>query len=274
MKSSALQIAPNSLPFDSMADSYDDVFTDTIVGRAQRRQVWDETDLHFHPGDRILEVNCGTGVDALHLAQRGVRVFACDSSPRMVGVARQRIQSAGLGDTVDLQVLATEEIAQLESNSLFDGVLSNFAGLNCVEGHSAVAQDLSRLLKPGAKALICLFGPCCLWEIAWYLAQGDSSRALRRFRRRGTRAHLGDNASLSVHYPTVREVQLLFAPHFSLCTWKGIGFAVPPSYLEFLATRFPGFFRAAEKADLWLGRFPGIRGLADHVLLTFERRRV
>ena len=272
MKSSVLPLISNPLPFDFIAGSYDEVFTETFVGRAQRRQVWKETDRHFHAGDRILEINCGTGVDALHLAERGVRVLACDSSPRMIDAARRRVESIRTAASVELWVLPVEEISRLESESPFDGALSNFAGLNCVEDLSAVARDLARLLKPGGKALVCLFGSCCLWEMAWFLARGDASKSFRRFRRRGTLAHLGGNSSVHVHYPTVRKVRRLLAPHFRLTGWKGVGVTVPPSYLELLAVRFPGVFRAAERADAWLGRCPGIRGLADHVLLTFERR--
>jgi ubiquinone/menaquinone biosynthesis C-methylase UbiE len=260
--------------FDFIADSYDETFTETFIGRAQRRQVWQVTDRLLRPGDRVLEINCGTGVDALHLAQRGLRVLACDSSPRMVERARRRVESAGFGPAVDLRILGTEAIAQLGPEGPFDGVLSNFAGLNCIEDLSSAAQNLARLLKPRGKALICLFGSRCLWEIAWHLAHADSSKAFRRFRGGGTRAHLGGGTSVHVQYPSVRQVRRIFDPHLRLKAWKGIGIVVPPSYLGFLAVRFPGFFRAAEKVDPWLGRCPAVRGWADHVLLTFEKGEI
>ncbi len=273
LKSMTFPSASMASPFDDIADSYDEVFTGTLVGRAQRRQVWEETDRNFRAGQRILEINCGTGVDALHLARRGVRVVACDSSSRMVEVARRRIQSAGLDQLVDLRGMATEQIGRLEPEAPFDGLLSNFSGLNCVEDLAGAARSLARLLRPGAKAVICLFGPCCLWEIAWHLAHGNFRGALRRFRRRGAKAYVGGCSGVRVYYPTIRRVRRLFAPHLGLETWRGIGVAIPPSYLEFLAAGFPGFFQAAEKADPWLGRCFGIRSLADHVLLTFERAR-
>ena len=273
MESSALPLISNPSPFDLIADTYDDAFTETLVGRAQRRQVWQETDRHFQASHRIVELNCGTGADALHLAERGVRVLACDSSLRMMDAARRRVLSNRMSALVELRALSIEEILQLEPEGLFDGALSNFAGLNCVEDLSVVARHLARLLRPGAKALVCLFGSCCLWEMLWFLARGEATRAFRRFRRQGSIAHLGGTASVHVHYPTVREVRRLFAPHFHLRAWKGIGLAVPPSYLEVLAARYPESLRMAEKADRWLSRCPGIRGLADHVLLTFERGR-
>ena len=271
MESCIVPRTPDVSAFDFIADSYDEMFTETFIGRAQRRQVWEVTDRLFRPGDRILEINCGTGVDALHLAQRGIRVLACDSSSRMVGRARCRVQSAGFRHPVDLRVLTTEEIAQLQPEGPFDGVLSNFAGLNCIHDLSPVAQNLARLLRPGGIALICLFGSRCLWEIAWHLAHADPSKAFRRFRGGGTHAHLGNSTSITVQYPTVRQVRRIFDPHMRLKAWKGVGIAVPPSYLGFLPARFPGFFQAADRVDCWVGHCPGVRGWADHVLLTFEK---
>ena len=274
MESCVVPRASDVSAFDSIADSYDETFTETFIGRAQRRQVWEVTDRLFQPGDRVLEINCGTGVDALHLAQRGIRVLACDSSSRMVERARWRVESAGFEHAVDLRILRTEAIAQLGAEGPFDGVLSNFAGLNCIQDLSSAAQNIARLLKPRGKALICLFGSRCFWEIVWHLAHANSSKAFRRFRRGMTRAHLGDGTSVHVQYPTVRQVRRIFDPHLKLKAWKGVGIAVPPSYLGFLPARFPGCFRAAERVDSRVGHCPGIRGWADHVLLTFEKGQV
>ena len=68
---------PIAAPFDAIAEAYDDVFSNSAIGRAQRRAVWSEMDREFHAGQSVLEINCGTGIDALHLAQRGVSVDAC-----------------------------------------------------------------------------------------------------------------------------------------------------------------------------------------------------
>ena len=49
----------------------------------------------FRPGDRVLEIGCGTGVDACFLAERGVKVLACDSSPQMIAVDHSQSQRNG-----------------------------------------------------------------------------------------------------------------------------------------------------------------------------------
>jgi ubiquinone/menaquinone biosynthesis C-methylase UbiE len=258
-------------PFDHLAETYDAVFTNSLIGRAQRDSVWEELDRCFHPGQRIVEINCGTGVDAVHLAERGVEVVACDVAPRMIQVARQRLTRLKAGARVDFRVLATEQIAELAGEGPFDGVFSNFAGLNCVPDLSTAARDLARLLAPGATALLCMAGHTVAWEIIWYMGQGNPRKALRRFERGGTIGRIAEGVTVEVHYPSPRTMAHIFAPEFRLVRLKGVGVTVPPSYLEPLARRFPRVLRTLAGADRVLSRLPVIRALADHLLLEFQR---
>ncbi len=260
-------------PFDHVAETYDAVFTHSLIGRAQRNAVWKELDRCFHPGQRILELNCGTGVDAVHLAERGVEVLACDVAPRMVQVARQRLSGLRAGARVDLRVLGTEQIASLAAEGPFDGAFSDFGGLNCVRDLSAVARSLARLLAPGATALLCMAGHAVAWEILWYLGKGNPRKALRRFRRGGAVGRLAEGVTVEVHYPSARALARLFAPEFRLLRIKGIGVTVPPSYVEPLARRFPKVLKTLAGIDCLLSGVPGIRALADHLLLEFQRVR-
>src|SRR5450755_3636512 len=79
-------------PFDAIAERYDETFTKSKIGRAQRASVWKELERVFQPGDRVLEIGCGTGVDACFLAGLGVTVVATDSSPQMIAVATRRVR--------------------------------------------------------------------------------------------------------------------------------------------------------------------------------------
>ncbi len=271
MATSQLTTPIRTAAFDRLADTYDEVFTSSRIGRAQRGAVWQELERAFHPGQRILEINCGTGVDAVYLASRGVEVLACDVAPRMIEIARQRLVGTGPRASVDFRVLGTEGIATLENAAPFDGAFSNFGGLNCIADLPAVARDLARLLRPGARALLCLFGSHCAWEIFWYLAHGDLRKAFRRFHPGGTVARLAEEATIRVRYPSVHVLARIFAPHFRLRSWKGVGVAVPPTYLEPLGGRFPKVLGALAAMDRWLSRCPVLRGMADHVLLEFEQ---
>ena len=70
-------------PFDIMAETYDADFTYTTIGALQRQQVWNHLQDILKKGApemNILEINCGTGEDAIKLARLGHTVTATDRS--------------------------------------------------------------------------------------------------------------------------------------------------------------------------------------------------
>src|SRR5271156_4639700 len=129
MSMSTAQTGLIQAPFDALAEGYDHAFPFSKIGQAQRSAVWRELERTFHAGDRVLEIGCGTGVDACFLAERGVKVVACDSSPAMIQVAARRVRERG-ASAVDLRVLAAENLATIQQEAPFDGVFSNFGALN------------------------------------------------------------------------------------------------------------------------------------------------
>ena len=140
----------------------------------------------------------------------------------MIEVARRRLSSTAVRELVDFRVLAIEDIGVLRDESPFDGAFSNFSGLNCVDDLPAAARSLARLLKHGARVLLCMSGRFVPMEIAWYLAHGSPRKAMRRIARSGAR-HPTDDPRVHVHYPSVRVIARAFAPEFRLLGWKGIG---------------------------------------------------
>jgi ubiquinone/menaquinone biosynthesis C-methylase UbiE len=270
MSTSSLGIEVSHAPFDALAEGYDQGFTFSSIGRAQRSAVWRELRRTFKAGDRILEIGCGTGVDACYLAEVGAKVVACDSSAAMIQVAARRVREIGT-HAVDLRVLAAENLATLQHEAPFDGVFSNFGALNCVEDLQAVGENLGRLLKPGGTALLCFLGPACFWEVFWYLLKGKPGKAFRRWQSAGDMAELAPQSRVQVRYYGVRSLARIFAPSFQLRSWRGIGLFVPPSYVERVAKRFPTLLKLAEWADLPLARCPVIRGCSDHILVKLEQ---
>src|SRR5580698_3055292 len=135
--------------FDRLAPIYDDKFTDTLIGRAQRKAVWKVLLETFQTGNNILELNCGTGEHALFLAQHGISVMSCDASQEMVTYAEQRLKAQPVPLPVVFCHLPTERINELAPAPRFDGVFSNFSGLNCIQDLAPVAASLSHLVKDG-----------------------------------------------------------------------------------------------------------------------------
>jgi len=313
--------------FDDMAGDYDAAFTQSAIGRLMRAAVWRRLDANFRPGDHVLELNCGTGADAVYLAHRGVHVLATDISQAMLDMTVRKVAQAGVRDLVKVQrldigdlaawgsslrietgdlrpetrdrrpesgdlrpetrerrpesgdlrpqdgdaPLPRDPISDLQSpvsSSSFDGVLSNFGGLNCVADLAGVAQALARLLKPGGRALMCLMGPLAPWEWAWYLRRGQPQKAFRRLRRDGV-AWRG----LTIRYPSIAAVRRAFAPAFALQRVSAIGALLPPSYVEPWAARHPRVLAWLNRVERRLETAWPLPWLADHYLIEFIRAK-
>jgi len=255
--------------FDRLAATYDHDFTDSRIGRAQRNAVWRVALKTFRAGSNLLELNCGTGEDAFFLAAHGISVFACDASPAMIARAEQRLAHKSHAPQVVFCHLPTERIAELTPDVPFDGVFSNFSGLNCIADLAPVAASLSGLVKRGDRLLLCFSTRFCLWEIVYYTLQAKFRKAFRRCG--GTSTAVLDGAPLTVYYPTVRAIRRSFAPHFRLQSQTGVGVAIPPSYLEPLARRHPMLLSALRRLEVSLASLPGFRAVGDHILLCFEK---
>ena len=245
--------------FERLAPRYDELWTETAIGRAQRDAVWRVTDKLFCPGDRVLDLGCGTGEDAAHLMARGISVHAVDASPSMVAQARARGVAAEVMRGEDLVRLAGESACltrtgQAKACPTTDGAISNFGALNCVADLAAVARALGALVRPGGHVAICTMGRFCLWETLYYAARFNFKKAFRR-----TPGRAGD-----VHYPTVRQLRADFSADFELLHWTGIGMLVPPSYVKLPASIVHLLAR--------LDRVPFLRACADHRLLVFRRK--
>jgi SAM-dependent methyltransferase len=254
-------------PFEDLAASYDDTFTRSSIGRRMRAAVWRRLDAAFPSGARVLELGCGTGEDAVHLARSGVRVLATDPAEAMVRETRAKAERTGVAARVTTRALDAGRLDDVELDGPFDGAFSNFGALNCVEDLAPVSAGLSRHVRPGGRVLLCLMGRYVPWEWAWFLWRGDRRSAFRRLAPGGTVWR-----GLGVSYPPLRELRRVFAPGFRFTGARAIGAFVPPSYVEATAARHPRLLAALDALERSVEAVPPLPSLADHVLLELERR--
>jgi len=258
--------------FDRIAQAYDGRFTDSLIGRAQREAVWKVLTRTFRTSQNILELNCGTGEDAMFLAGKGITVFALDASRQMIARAQQRLQHNSPQLPIVFCEWPTERIGDLHPEMQFDGAFSNFSGLNCVADLGGVASSLANLVKQDGSLLLCFSTRFCLIEILYYLAIGEWRKALRRCK--GYSEVTIDDVRFTVYYPTIRQIRRHFMPGFRLRSCTGIGVTVPPSYLEAWARQHPSFFRVLSRLDGRLAKLPILRSTGDHVLLSFVKASI
>jgi SAM-dependent methyltransferase len=154
--------------YDRIADDYD---RHVAGDRWMRERLWQRYSTLFSPGAHVLDVACGTGIDAVFLAQAGMRVTAIDISPEMIVRCRARAKYAELDDFIDARVLDLTDIGQLPRNS-FDGVVSAFAGLNTSSDLARFARDAALLLRPDGSLIVHMLNRVSLWEWLSLIAHG------------------------------------------------------------------------------------------------------
>jgi SAM-dependent methyltransferase len=264
-------IRPAAHAFDAVAPVFDARFGAWESVAAQRRAVRRFLLREFAPMAQILELGGGTGEDAAFLAERGIHVLLTDPSPSMVEIATRKLTPLGSSARVlaseDLQHFATER--EHEGEPLLDGAFSNFAPLNCVHDLGSVAQGLASLLRPGAAAMLVLFGTCCPAEMLVETLCGRPDQTLRRFKRGPVSARLSKR-NFDVFYHRHLDLKRVFDPWFELEKRVGIGIAVPPSAAEPWISNHPRLLACMETFDHVMERPLALFG--DHVLYQFRRR--
>lgn len=110
--------------------------------------------LRLAPGARVLDVACGTGDVALEIVQRtgeGVFVAAADFAPRMLHLARPKVDNRGSRDCIAL--LAADAFRLPFGRDRFDAVTIAF-GIRNIQDKETALRQLYRVLKPGGRLAV------------------------------------------------------------------------------------------------------------------------
>jgi 2-polyprenyl-3-methyl-5-hydroxy-6-metoxy-1,4-benzoquinol methylase len=256
--------------FDSVAAGYDGPAGNNVLVQRMRRRLWQTVRQTFPKGSRLLDLGCGTGLDAVYLAHCGYRVLAIDSSPELVARARARATEEGVQHAVTTAVLDMHELDHLAGES-FEGVFSNLGALNCALDLRAVARSCAALLRPHGQLVASVIGRWCPWEIAYYAARGQMRRASLRRTREAVPVGL-NGRTVWTHYRTPQEFYAAFASDFTLTSYRALGLFLPPPYLIGVHQRFSALGAHLGRLDDRLGTLPLARDLGDHFLMVVTKR--
>ena len=106
----AEQLIDTRSAFDSVADAYDGPLGNNALVQAVRARTLAEVRRRVPPGAALLDLGCGTGLDAAALAQQGYRVTAIDWSPEMVRRCLERLDEAEMrGELRILHVISDSQ---------------------------------------------------------------------------------------------------------------------------------------------------------------------
>ncbi|HTX17178.1 MAG TPA: class I SAM-dependent methyltransferase [Bacteroidota bacterium] len=253
--------------FSAQAPFFDAYESSNPVLAWMRRQVYAHEEEFLTPGASILELNAGTGIDAVHFAGMGHSVFAIDNAEGMLAELEKKMLGRGLGDRIEFKRLSYTDLDALPDRR-FDHVFSNFGGLNCVPDLRPIARQLPRHLKPGATVTMVIMPRICPWELL-HSATGNFRLAFRRLSKKGSTANV-EGVRFQAYYFSSREVLASFGPEFSLARLRGLASVSPPPHMVPFVRKRPSLYNVLTRIDERLSTIPPFDRWADHFILTLR----
>lgn len=257
-------LSVGALAYDAIAPGYDA----QVEGDA-----WMRSALHgsyarvFHRGDRVLDVGCGTGIDAVFLAGLGARVTAIDFSPAMIARCQARVASAGLEARVEARVLSIERLDSLRGVP-FDGLVSAFASLSTLPDLGQFARDAATLVRPGGHLVLHLLNRFSVWEWLGYLRHANWAAARQVGHVRERDFSVGGRAVRHTLYFPGEAYRRFFAADFALRAAYGPGWLRPPHTVRRLPA---GVGRALGRVDVRFSGWPLLQNAGRFFVLDLER---
>ncbi|MFC7521306.1 class I SAM-dependent methyltransferase [Xanthomonas populi] len=255
--------------FDSVAPDYDGPRGNNALIQRMRTTLWDTVAAELPVGSRLVDLGCGTGLDAGEFARRGYSVLATDWSPAMVERTRHRAATQGLEERLTAAHLGIQQLDQLEGT--FDGMYSNFGPLNCAPDLPAVATECARLLRADGCLVFSVIGRICPWEIGHYTVRGRFKRAAVRAARGVTAVGMNGH-TIWTWYHLPREFYRAFSKQFVLDSYRALSLFLPPPYLVEFCERYRRLSAKLGWCDDRLGGLPLLRDMGDHFLIVMRKR--
>lgn len=256
--------------FDNIARNYDERDNQNAILQWMRRVVHKVYIQNLPQNGKVLELNAGTGIDAMFLAGMGMTVFATDISPAMIKVLMSNAEAQIAKGLIKTEALSFDEIGNINETG-FDAVVSNFGGLNCINDFSRLSGDLAQKLRPNGKFIAVVMNKFCSWEILYYSLRFDFKNAFRRFNKNGVMADLNGNKVLT-YYFSPKQFTNYFAKDFTAEKIYTLGYNTPPPYLIGIYNRLKPLVKLFMKIDEVIkGVFPFNR-FGDHFIVILNRK--
>ena len=257
--------------FSKQSVVFDQLYSSNVIIQYKRQRVRDHVGQYMKADSKILELNAGTGDDAIWFAEHGHQVHATDISRDMQEKLIQKVEQANLAAKISTEICSFTELAQLKYKGPYDLIFSNFAGLNCTGELEQVLRSFSSLLKPRGIVTLVILPKFCLWE-TMMLAKGEFKTAFRRFfSRKGVTANV-EGEQFTCWYYNPSFVIRTMKEEYDLLSVEGLCTVVPPSYLENFPIKRPSLFKwLKKKEDKWKSKWPW-RNIGDYYIISFKSK--
>lgn len=232
--------------FSRQSVVFDDIYENNPITLIIRDKARNEVLKFIRPGDNMLELNCGTGIDTIYFAQKGFSVQATDNAEGMLRQLSEKVAVKKLEDRVSIRRCSFNDLSPLQGQQ-YNYVFSNFGGLNCTDDLAGVLRQVDPLLAPGGYFTFIIMPKVCPWEVAMLL-RGRTKTAFRRFRKNGASAHI-EGVHFTCYYFNSSYVRRHVPPGYELCSLKGMASFMPPPFMDHFPVKYPKFFALMRRIE-------------------------
>lgn len=257
--------------FNKQSAIFDELYSSNLIIQYKRQRVRDHVQQWLPPNSKILELNAGTGEDAIWFAQHGHHVHATDISSGMQKKLVEKVDQIEVASKITNELCSFTGLQNLSDKGPYDLIFSNFAGLNCTGELDKVLNSFSSLLKPGGIVTLVILPKFCLWESMMFL-RGEFKTAIRRFfSGNGVKAHI-EGEYFTCWYYNPSYIINNMKDSFDVLSVEGLCTVVPPSYLENFPNRRPALFNWLKKKESkWKTRWPW-KSIGDYYIISLKKR--
>ncbi|MEN9000831.1 MAG: methyltransferase domain-containing protein [Flavobacteriales bacterium] len=256
--------------FSKIAEEYESFDATSSLVNYMRRKVRQHLEARLGSNESVLEINCGSGIDALYLAKKGHSVLATDVADGMLEQVKMKIISNKLEDKLNFKNLSFLEIGTLNP-SHFSCVFSNFGGLNCIDGKDLVEviNDIAQILPSGGLITLVIMPKVTFFEWLTFL-RGNKS-AFRRLKKGGVIANV-EGEKVHTYYHTARFVKNRLKNDFEDIRVQNI-FTIGPSGSSYqFPENHPRAFAFAKSFDKFSNKTGFLKGFGDYYIISGRKK--
>lgn len=257
--------------FSLQSKIFDELYKTNSIIQYKRERVRNHVQQYISVDSEVLELNSGTGEDAIWFAEQGHKVHATDISEGMQAKLKYKVLAAGLQEKISTEIISFTALKDLKQKKVYDLIFSNFAGLNCTGELDKVLHSFSPLLNRGGVVTLVILPKFCLWELL-LVFKGKFKTAFRRFfSSKGVTAHIEGTHFKCWYYDPAYIVKHL-QYNFDLLAIEGLCTLVPPSYLEGFAEKHPKLFSYLKsKENKWKAKWPW-KSIGDYFIISLRKK--
>lgn len=274
MLQNALDIKNEALTaeaFGRQSVVFDEIYSPNLIIQYKRERVRSTINKYLTNPGKILELNAGTGEDAVYFARLGHTVHATDIADGMLEILQKKVNEHGLQQKITTEKCSYTSLQNLKNSGPYDLIFSNFAGLNCTAELDKVLLSFSPLLKKNGKVVLVIMPPFSIWE-TFLALQGQFKTAFRRFNSKNGRKAKVEGTYFYCWYYKPLFIEKTLKEEFNMLETEALCSIVPPSFFEGFPKKHPKLYKTLCRLE---NRFKSAwpwKNIGDYYIITLQKK--